>query len=78
MSPFRVARYAKSSPMPSEIPGDYPAGRASEVTTRQATPEELERVRALPRPGRQPFVVVRDHRGRIADVWQESERGTER
>ena len=69
MNPFRHARYGNSfGRMPSEIPGDYPAGRASEVTSRQATPEELARVRALPKPEAAGMVIVRDRRGRIVDA----------
>ena len=77
MNPFRHARYGNSfGRMPSEIPGDYPAGCASEVTVRQATPEELARVRALPRPEKPSMVIVRDRRGRIVDA--RIERGRDR
>ena len=67
MTPFRVARYGRTSTMPCEIPGDYPAGRASQVTVRQATEEEMARVRAL-QPDRS-MVIVRDGRGRVVEAW---------
>ncbi len=74
MNPFRHARYGNSfGRMPSEIPGDYPAARAGEVVSRQATPEELARVRALPKPEKPGMVIVRDRRGRIVEAFESKE-----
>jgi len=67
-APHRVSRYGRASTMPSEIPGDYPAARPGEVITRQATPEELERVRSLEPPKTAPY-IAHDKRGRLMVGW---------
>ena len=54
---------------PSDLPGDYPAGRASEVTVRQMTPEEQARLDKLEAPKRLPY-LAHDRRGRIVAGWE--------
>jgi len=53
---------------PSDIATDYPAARPTEVITRMATPEELERVRALEPPKTAPY-IAHDRRGHLLVGW---------
>ncbi len=67
-APHRISRYGRQSTNPSEVARDYPAAKPGDITVRQATPEEIERVRALPKPRQLPY-IAHDRRGRILVGW---------